>query len=100
MRRKGERPIVTPPEPWSEDHPIARSMREGDRWLYAWLSQRTTPYPVIERKAKISRARIDELWNHAMPTPDEIERLAALWKQPPEALAASIAFDRALRGIE
>lgn len=100
MRRKGERPIVTPPEPWTETHPIARAMREGDRWLYAWLRQRTTPLPVIERKTKISRARLDELWHGAEPTADEIERLAALWKQPSDALAASIAYDSALRAIE
>lgn len=99
MRRKGERPIVTPPEPWTETHPIARAMREGDSWLYAWLRQRTTPMHVIERIAKIDRARLDDLWRGAEPTPEEIERLAVLWKQPPEALAASIAYERALRAI-
>ncbi|MFD1034135.1 hypothetical protein ACFQ15_05670 [Sphingomonas hankookensis] len=79
MRRKGERPIVTPPEAWSETHVVARTMREGDHWLYAWLAQRTTPLHVIERKARIPRDRLDAFRTGAEPTPEEIERLAALW---------------------
>ena len=71
-------------------------MREGDHWLYAWLAQRTTPLHVIERKARIPRDRLDAFRQGAEPTPEEIERLAALWQQPPAALAASIAYHRAL----
>ena len=89
--RKGERPVARKFADYSPDHPVARGIADGDHWLDAWLGQMCTPWEAITRKTGIARARIEELNDDAVPTPDEIEKLAALWSTTPEGLRRSIA---------
>lgn len=92
MAKRNDRSQPIPPKPWTEDHAVARAIRTGNNWFDAWLANCSTPMPVIAKKAKIPINRQFELIRGEAPTADEIARLAALWKQSPEALAASIAF--------
>ncbi|QUM70833.1 hypothetical protein [Sphingopyxis granuli] len=88
--RKGERRLAKGVRSYSPDHPVARWIAEGDRWLTAWVGQMNTPWPAITRKTGIARARIEELNQGGEPTDDEIEKLAALWFVTPEGLRRSI----------
>jgi hypothetical protein len=45
----------------------------------------------IARKTDIARARIEALNDDAVPTSEEIEKLAILWSTTPEGLRRSIA---------
>ena len=88
--RKGERPIEKQVVDYSQDHPVARGIADGDHWMDAWLGQMCTPWETITRKTGISRARIEELNDDAEPTSDETDKLAALWWVTPEGLRKSI----------
>ena len=88
--RKGERPVEKQVVDYSQDHPVASGIADGDHWLDAWLGQMCTPWETITRKTGISRARIEELNDDAEPTSEEIEKLAALWWVTPEGLRRSI----------
>ncbi|MBB6425161.1 hypothetical protein [Sphingopyxis sp. JAI128] len=88
--RKGERPVEKQVVDYSPEHPVARTIADGDHWMDAWLGQMCTPWETITRKAGITRARIEELNDDAEPTGDEIEKLAALWWVTPEGLRRSI----------
>lgn len=88
--RKGERPVERRVVEYSPDHPAASGIADGDHWMDAWLGQMCTPWETITRKTGISRERIEELNDDAEPTPDEIEKLAALWWVAPEGLRRSI----------
>ena len=95
--RKGERPIEKKIVDYSPDHPVASSIADGDHWMDAWLGQMCTPWETITRKTGITRERIEELTDDSEPTPEEIDKLAALWWVTPEGLRRSI--DQA-NGIE
>lgn len=88
--RKGERPVSKEIRPYDADHPVARGIADGDHWLDAWLGQMCTPWETITRKTGITRARIEELNDDAVPTAEEVEKLAALWWITPEGLRKSI----------
>lgn len=95
--RKGERPVQKRVVDYSADHPAAGGIADGDHWMDAWLGQQRTPWDVITRKAGISRERIHALtFDDAMPTDDEINKLAALWWTTPERLRRSIEEAQAL----
>lgn len=82
--------------PWGPIHPVQRGIRTGDRWLYAWIMQACTPYPLVARKTGIAADRLFALEAGAPPTPEECVALAALWQCPLEDVMASIALDRAV----
>lgn len=88
--RKGERPVEKQVVDYSQDHPVASGIADGDHWLDAWLGQMCTPWDAITRKTGITRARIEELNDDAEPTDEEIAKLAALWWTTPEGLRRSI----------
>lgn len=88
--RKGERPVEKQVVDYSADHPVASGIADGDHWLDAWLGQMCTPWDAISRKTGITRARIEELNDDAVPTDEEIEKLAVLWWTTPGGLRKSI----------
>lgn len=90
-RRKGERPIVKEVRPYSWDHPVAKTIADGDGWFDAWVGQMCTPYAVLTRKTGIANERLFELSFGDAPTLSEIDALAKVWFVPPEGLIASIA---------
>ena len=90
VSRKGERPIEKQVIDYSPDHPVARGVADGDHWMDAWLGQMCTPWETITRKTGITRERIEVLTDDAEPTPEEIDKLAALWWVTPEGLRRSI----------
>lgn len=93
--RKGERPVAKEVRSYTPDHPVARWIADGDRWLTAWVGQMCTPWPTITKRTGIARARIEELNRGADPTSDEIEKLAELWWVTQEGLRRSIAEAKA-----
>jgi hypothetical protein len=88
--RKGERPIAKEVRAYTPDHPVAKWIADGDHWMVAWVGQMCTPWATITKKTGITRERIGELDDGADPTPEEIEKLAALWWVTPEGLRRSI----------
>lgn len=97
MRRKGERPIVTPKPAWSEVHPVYQSIRRGTGWLDAWLGQYTTPLHVIEKRTGIAKDRLFEIIDGGDPTEEEVTRLARLWSVTPADIRASRALQALVR---
>ncbi|OJY63003.1 MAG: hypothetical protein BGP16_10500 [Sphingobium sp. 66-54] len=93
-RRKGEKPIKHKPLLWSDDGPIARAIRTGDSWLYAWVAQQCVPMETLSRRSGIAMARLDDLWRGAGATEGELEALAGPFGTDVESLRASIALDR------
>lgn len=67
--RKGRRPVSSASD---ADHPVARGIADGDHWLDAWLGQMCTPWETITRKTGITRARIEELNDDAVPTAKKV----------------------------
>lgn len=88
--RKGERRIVKEVRPYTDDHPVAVSIRSGSRWFNAWVAQLTTSYPVLTKRTKIAGERLMQLSHGAEPSPAEVELLAEVWFVTPEGLRQSI----------
>ena len=88
--RKGERRIVKEVRPYTEDHPVAVSIRSGSQWFNAWVAQMTTSYLVLTKRTKIASDRLMQLSHGAEPLPAEVELLAAAWFVTPEGLQQSI----------
>lgn len=88
--RKGERRIVKEVRRYTDDHPVAASIRSGSRWFNAWVTQMTTSYPVLTKRTKIGGERLMQLSHGAEPTAEEIELLAAAWFVTSEGLRKSI----------
>lgn len=88
--RKGERRIVKEVRPYSEDHPVAVSIRSGSQWFNAWVAQMTTSYPVLTKRTKIAGDRLIQLSHGAEPLAAEVELLAAAWFVTTDGLRQSI----------
>jgi hypothetical protein len=93
--RKGERAVAKEIRTYTQDHPVAKWIADGDHWLTAWVGQMCTPWQTITKKTGISRERIEELNDGAAPTADEIEKLAEIWWVTREGLRRSIERARA-----
>ena len=89
-RRKGERPIARPLDTWSNDHPVARMIREGDSWFYAWLYQRATPLVKLARQTGISVPRLMTINNGDRVSRAEVDALARAWSISVGDLIASM----------
>ncbi len=79
VRRKGERPVPRTIEQWSEKHPVARMIAEGDRWFMAWVCRTATPFRRLERSTGIPMERLMELSLGAAVSRAEVEALARVW---------------------
>ena len=88
--RKGERRIVKEVRPYTDDNPVAVSIRSGSQWFNAWVAQMTTSYPVLTKRTNITGERLMQLSHGAEPSPAEVESLAAAWFVTPEGLLQSI----------
>lgn len=88
--RKGEVRLVKEVRPYTEDHPVAASIRSGSKWFNAWVAQMTTSYPVLTKRTKISGERLMQFSHGAEPSPEEIALLAEVWFVTPEGLRTSI----------
>jgi hypothetical protein len=76
---------------WSEDHPVARSIRrDGTPWFHAWVSEMKTPWPELARRTRISVERIGQLDARSTITRLELEALARAWFITPDGLQASM----------
>ncbi len=95
-RRKGEKTVVHEPLAWSETCTVARMIRTGDRWFYAWTVQQSARN--LSRDANLPPGRISELDRGAMPTDDELAFLALPFRTDAQSLKASIEFERSVRG--
>ncbi|MCW1985624.1 UNVERIFIED_ORG: hypothetical protein M2348_001356 [Sphingomonas sp. R1F5B] len=90
MRRKGERKLERQWTPWGPGHPVVRMMASGDSWFRAWQGQAGIVWPVIARRCGISMDRLMEMDRGAMPSAEEIEKLAKLWNCPAEDIERSL----------
>lgn len=90
QRRKGEQPVPKQIVGWSDDHPVAGSMRRGSKWFDAWIGQMTTPYLRLSRRTKIPVERIQEIDSGSPITRVELEALAQAWWITPEGLLQSM----------
>jgi hypothetical protein len=95
-RRKGEQPVSKVVVDWSDDHPVAGSIRRGDKWFFAWLMQMCTPYWRLAKRTGIAEARLREINGGSVITRAELEALAKAWWITPEGLQASMPDDRAV----
>lgn len=89
--RKGERRIVKEVRTYTEDHPVAISIRSGSQWFNAWVAQMTRSYPVLTKRTKIAGERLMQLSHGAEPSPAEVELLAEVGLVAPEGLRQSMA---------
>jgi hypothetical protein len=96
-RRKGELPIVKTVRDYTPGHPVAKMIATGDFWVNAWIVQMTTPWTIIAKRTGIKERRLRAFEAGSVPSPAEIDGLAALWHVPPEGLRQSIDSSNALR---
>lgn len=89
-RRKGERPIARPLDSFSHDHPVARCIREGDPWFYAWQRQRATPFERLARQTGIAAARLMTISRGDRVSRAEVDALARAWEISTGDLIASM----------
>jgi len=89
-RRKGKRPIARPLDRWSDDHPVARTTREGDKWSYAWLRQRATPMAKLAQQTGISLPRLMTIDRGGQVSRAEVDALARAWDISSGDLIASM----------
>jgi hypothetical protein len=94
-RRKGEKPVVHEPLVWSETCIVANMIRTGDRWFYSWTMQQSARHL---HRTGIASERLTELDRGAMPTDDELEKLAVPFRTDTGSLKASIEFERSMKG--
>lgn len=91
VRRKGERPVPRTIDLWSEAHPVARMIAEGDRWFMAWVGQKRTSLRHLERLTGIPIARLTELSLGGAVSRTEVDALAGVWLVNASDLARSAA---------
>lgn len=90
-RRKGERPVPQRLQHWSDDHPVARAIRDGDYWFYAWLAQMATSYVRLTKRTGITVNRLIAINNRDAISRAELDALARAWSISAADLEASIA---------
>lgn len=89
-RLKGQQPIPRPLRPFTDDHPVARSIRTGDHWFYAWLAQSSTPYVRLAKLTGIPIARFYDISTGGAVSRAEIDALARAWSVSAADLIRSI----------
>lgn len=96
-RRKGEKPVVHEPLLWSESSTVARAIRTGDGWLYAWVLQQNVPVAQLSRGSGLTIERLDTLWRGAPPSDEELIVLAEPLRTDAASLAASVDYANAIK---
>ncbi len=89
-RRKGEQPVPREVRDFTPDMAVARTIREGDPWFYAWNAQETTGGDRLRKRTGIPTARLKEIESGGPITRVELEALAKAWWITPEGLLASM----------
>lgn len=91
-RRKGERPVDKSQfySPYDESHPVARAIRTGDGWFYAWQAQNALPDVRLTKLTRISPSRIAQLRYGAPVLQAEVNALAAAYGVQPSDIVASL----------
>ena len=95
-RRKGFPRLVKEVVAFTDEHPVARTIKRGSRWFDAWVTQMGTPYASLAKKSGVAVARLFELSHGAVPTNAEIGALAPVWYVTSEGLQASITLSTAV----
>lgn len=91
MARKGFPPIPIKLDRWHERHPpLARAIRTGDNWFYAWLSQNVTPLHRLEALTGIPQSRFEAIGRGDRVSRAEIDAPACAWSISTNDLIASI----------
>ena len=90
-RRKGEQPVPQRLQRWSDDHPVARAMRDGDRWFYAWLAQMATPLAKLAKRTGMPVNRLIAIDQGDALSRTELGALARAWSVSAGDLETSIA---------
>ena len=89
MRRKGEQKVKRSWPPYDEKHPVARRIRTGDNWFYAWMAE-TAPLVVLEKRSGIEFGRLLGIDLYDLVTRTELEALVEAWDAPLADVMASI----------
>lgn len=89
-RRKGEQPVPQRLQRWSDDHPVARLIRNGDHWFGAWVGQMATPYVKLAKRTGISIGRLAAIDRGDMISRSELDALALAWSVSADDLKRSI----------
>lgn len=89
-RRKGERRVAVPLTTWTESHPVAQSIREGDSWFGAWQRQMCTPYSRLAKLTGIPAARLVAIDAGGAISRAELDALARAWSISSSGLQASM----------
>jgi hypothetical protein len=98
-RRKGEKAVVHPLTVWSETCTIARMIRSGDWWFYAWFVQTSKRgLEKLVKQTEIPEARLNALWRGDEPTEGELDLLAGPFRTDAASLRASVEYAKALKG--
>ena len=90
-RRKGEQPVPRQLQRWSDDHPVARCIRDGDGWFQAWLNQMATPYVRLGKITGIPVTRLMAIDCGDDISKAELDALARAWSVSSGDLKTSIA---------
>lgn len=93
-RRKGERPIERPLDRFTPDHPVARTISQGDHWFYAWLAQKSTPLVRLARITGIPAERFFPIQRGGDVSRAELDALARAWSVSTQDLIRSMAEPR------
>jgi hypothetical protein len=89
-RRKGEQQVPRHVREFTPEMAVARTIREGDAWFYAWNAQETTGGDRLRKRTGIPAGRLKEIASGGPITRAELEALAKAWWITPEGLLASM----------
>jgi hypothetical protein len=64
---------------WSDDHLVARMIRDGDYWFGAWVGQMATPYVKLTKRTGIPAGRLVAIDRGDVVSRSELEALARAW---------------------
>lgn len=75
---------------WSNDHPVARLIRDGDHWFGTWVGQMATPYVKLAKRTGIPIGRLAAIDRGDVVSRSELEALARAWSISAADLERSI----------
>ncbi|USU13439.1 hypothetical protein NF701_06330 [Sphingomonadaceae bacterium OTU29THOMA1] len=89
-RRKGERPVTVHLDTWSSNHPVYRTIRDGDHWFDAWMMQKSTSIASLSQLTGIPGSRLFSMPSTSRVSMAEVDALARAWVISSSDLIASI----------
>jgi hypothetical protein len=90
VHRKGERPVSRPLDRWRPDDPVARAIERGDRWFYAWQSQKVMPTAKLAQMTGILAARLLTIEHGGTISRAELDGPSRAWSVSNGDLIASM----------